>query len=128
MLHAALLGLWLSAGPVAATPNADEVNYLLGRVAASDCTFVRNGKAHDGEAAAKHLRRKYDYGTRKHGDISAEQFIEHVATKSSWTGKYYTVDCPDGGEERSAAWLERALQQYRQAPAAPEAARTAPEP
>jgi hypothetical protein len=112
ILVAALL--CLAAGAAAVTPGEADVRYLLDRVAASDCTFIRNGKRYAGADAARHLQRKYDYATRKYGDITAEQFIEHVATKSSWTGKYYLVTCPpQSTEQRSADWLRQMLEDRR---------------
>lgn len=114
-LHRLVAGVGLAASTMAAaTPNSAEVDYLLDRVVASDCTFIRNGKRYDGADAASHLRRKYDYAQRKHGDITADQFIEHIATKSSWSGRLYTVECPPQyAEQRSADWLTQMLDQHR---------------
>ena len=89
-----------------------EVNYLLDFVAGSGCVFQRNDSRHDPESAADHLRLKYDRGGKYVN--SAEQFIDRLATESSWTGKDYTVTC-DGQTEPSADWLHRALDAHRQA-------------
>jgi hypothetical protein len=110
--------------PGAATAGAEteqEVEYLLEFVAGSGCTFVRNGDDHDSVDAADHLRLKYSRGKRYVG--SAEQFIDRLATESSWSGDPYTVIC-EGKTQTSAQWLHRALAEYRQrpvttAPAAP---------
>lgn len=104
------------------SPDSDtEVQYLLEFVAASGCSFIRNGSVHDPADAADHLRLKYRKG-KKYVD-SAGQFIDRLASESSWTGKAYTVDC-NGTVEPSKAWLHRALDDYRQreAVAAPQAA------
>lgn len=102
-------------GATSAAPESDpEVQYLLGFVAASGCTFTRNGTDHDSQDAAEHLQLKYEKGRRYAG--SAEQFIDHLASESSWTGKPYTVEC-DGKVENSGTWLHRALKQYRSAEA-----------
>ena len=87
-----------------------EVAYLLEFVADSGCDFVRNGSSHEPEAAADHLRLKYSRGKRYVG--SAEQFIDRLASESSWTGKPYSVTC-DGQSEPAGAWLHRALDTYR---------------
>lgn len=109
-----LASLALPATAMTGEDQADaEIQYLLGFVAASGCTFVRNGDAHDSADAADHLRLKYDRG-RRYAD-TAEHFIDRLASASSWSGKLYTVTC---GEitEPSGEWLHRALAEYRQQP------------
>jgi len=104
--------------PGTATAGAEteqEVEYLLEFVASSGCTFVRNGDDHDSVDAADHLRLKYSRGKRYVG--SAEQFIDRLATESSWSGDPYTVTC-EGKTQTSAKWLHRALAEYRQRPVA----------
>ena len=91
-------------------PVASEVAYLLEFVATSGCDFVRNGSSHDPEEAADHLRLKYSRGKRYVN--SAEQFIDRLATESSWTGRPYSVTC-DGQSQPAGAWLHRALTTYR---------------
>lgn len=88
-----------------------EIQYLLDFVSGSGCTFVRNGDSHDSADAADHLRLKYDRGARHVN--SAEQFIDRLASESSWTGKPYTVTC-DGNTRNSGEWLHQALADYRQ--------------
>lgn len=107
----------LLAAPTRAADDATtaaEIGYLLDFVATSGCTFIRNGSRNDPEAAADHLRLKYSNGKR-YVD-SAEQFIDRLASESSWSGKPYTVEC-QGTIEPSQAWLNRALADYRQQPA-----------
>ena len=87
-----------------------EINYLLDYVATSDCTFERNGDSHDSADAADHLRLKYDRGQR-YAD-TAENFIDRLASESSWSGKTYTVTCGQVTEP-SGDWLHRALEEYR---------------
>ncbi len=43
---------------------------------------------------------------------SAEQFIDRLASESSWTGKPYTITC-EGVVYPSGDWLHQALQEYR---------------
>ena len=112
IVGAALYGL-LSCNALAkisAEEDAD-IQYLFHFVAASGCTFIRNGGDNNSEAAADHLRLKYGRGKR-HVD-SAEQFIDRLASESSWTGKKYTVNC-NGEISESGSWLHRALSEYRE--------------
>lgn len=87
-----------------------EVDYLLQFVADSDCIFVRNGRDHSAAEAADHLRLKYRRGRRYVS--TAEDFINRLASESSWTGRPYTVRCGDSSES-SSAWLHRALASRR---------------
>lgn len=109
MLIAAALCLPLAAN--ASETSEREIQYLLEFVSGSGCTFTRNGSDHDSAGAADHLRLKYSNGKRYAN--SADQFIDRLATKSSWTGKKYTVTC-DGQTQPSGDWLHQALDDYRQ--------------
>ncbi len=94
-----------------ADDNTDrEVQYLLGFVESSGCTFHRNGSDHDAADAADHLRLKYNRGGKYVNN--ADQFIDRLASESSWTGNQYTVTC-DGQTQPSGEWLHQALQDYR---------------
>ena len=88
-----------------------EVAHLLVFVADSGCTFVRNGTEHSSQDAAEHLQMKFKRG-RRYVD-SAEDFINRLASESSWSGKPYTVQCGDS-VEASGVWLHRELAAYRQ--------------
>jgi Family of unknown function (DUF5329) len=87
-----------------------EIEHLLAFVATSGCSFQRNGTDHSAADAADHLRLKYRRGGKYVGD--AEQFIDRLASESSWTGRPYTVTC-DGHTEPSGAWLHRELDRFR---------------
>ena len=88
-----------------------EVVHLLEFVRSSDCIMVRNGSEHIGEKAVSHIQKKYDYFR---DDInSTETFIEYSATKSTMSGKYYTVRCPDGKEMKTQDWLLDELKVFR---------------
>ncbi|MEP4146666.1 MAG: DUF5329 domain-containing protein [Halioglobus sp.] len=109
-LLTALFVVMLSTAGWADEKNDPEVEYLLSYVASSGCTFHRNGSDHDAAGAADHLRLKYRRGGKYVNN--AEQFIDRLATESSWTGRKYTVTC--GGEQQgSGEWLHRALDDYR---------------
>ncbi len=110
-LSSALLAALLLAPAAHAGDTEAEVEYLIRYVADSGCTYIRNGTEHSSEDAADHLRLKYSRGKRYVG--SAEQFIDRLASESSWTGKDYSITC-DGVTEPSGQWLHRALQEHRQ--------------
>ena len=88
-----------------------EIEHLLEFVGSSACVFKRNGGRHDATEAEAHLRMKYGKGKR-HVE-TAEQFISRIASKSSWSGRTYTVDCPGEGTQPSGQWLTEELRRYR---------------
>jgi hypothetical protein len=88
-----------------------EIGHILARLGQSDCQFIRNGKAYSGEKAADHLAGKYNYARDK--IHSAEMFIEHIASKSYFSGRAYRVNCPGGPEQDAKNWLTAVLQDYR---------------
>ena len=107
-----ILAFAVSTAVAGAPVEDEEIGYLLTEIGSSGCQFVRNGEAHDSEAAAAHLAMKYRRARRYVG--SAEQFIERIATGSSWTGKPYQVACEGEVQVTSAAWLSGALETHRQ--------------
>ncbi|MFD2246040.1 DUF5329 family protein [Pontibacter ruber] len=80
------------------------LNYIRGLKGA---TCIRNGSQHDPAEAADHLQVKRE----KHASEvkTAEEFIQHLATKSSMSGEYYTVKMPDGQVVRLGDLLKREL-------------------
>ena len=89
-----------------------ETSHLLNFVKNSSCKIIRNGKAYDGNKAVTHIQKKYDYF--KDDIETTEQFIELSATKSTMSGKYYTVICSDTHPLRTKDWLLEELRNYRQ--------------
>jgi len=88
-----------------------EIAYLLNFVKNTNCQYERNGDKHNGVDAAKHIKKKYDY---YEDDIkSAEQFIELSASKSTMSGKSYTIYCPNEPSISSQLWLLEALKAFR---------------
>ena len=87
-----------------------EIKHLLDFIAASGCTFIKNGSEHPAPEARSHMEMKYDYGKGK--ITRAEEFIEHVASKSSLTGRPYLVRC-EGREFPTSQWLTADLERYR---------------
>ena len=97
---------------VAMAQNSDaETEYLLTAIGSSNCIFVRNGTRHSAEDAESHLRMKYGK-TRRYID-NADEFVTKLASESSWTGKPYTLDCPDEKEQATGKWLFARLREYR---------------
>ena len=88
-----------------------EVQHLINYVSNSPCQIVRNGSAHDGPEAIKHIQKKYKYF--KDDIRTTEQFIEYSATKSTMSGKYYLVNCRDQNPVRTRDWLLQELKEYR---------------
>lgn len=106
--------LLIAGGPLRAAEGVvmdEEIDFLIGAVADSNCTFIRNGKEHDAAAASEHLEMKRERG-RKYYDTT-EQFIERIASKSSWTGKDYLIRCDHGGTLTANAWFSERLAEYR---------------
>ena len=110
-----LLLLQFCANAGAATAE-QEVDYLITFVADSGCAFYRNDNFHESVDAADHLRNKYQRG--KGWVNSAEQFIDRIASESSFSGKPYRVIC-EGLEMTSGHWLHQALEQHRRAMSTP---------
>ena len=88
-----------------------EIDYILSAVVASDCIFIRNGKEHDPEAAKDHLTLKRNRGKRYYSN--ADEFIENLASSSSWTGKPYHIRCGDE-EHLAREWFDAVLAEYRE--------------
>jgi len=81
----------------------DRIEQLLSSMESSTLVFIRNGKEYPGAEAADHLRRKW----KAAGDRvrTAEQFIEHLASRSSISGSAYRVRLADGTVMNSGTWL-----------------------
>ena len=108
-----LAALLAFAPPAMAHSMTEEIDHLLGFIAASPCAFIRNDVDYDGEQAVAHIKDKYDY---YRDDIhSAEDFIALAATKSALSGKPYLVRC-DANTVPAADWLNRELTAFRQQP------------
>ena len=109
------LAFALSAAATASPGGAakDEIDHLLNYVAASSCTFVRNGSEYPADKARDHLAGKYRWvGSRI---STAEEFIKYLATQSSMSGEPYHVKCGKT-DALSGVWLTDELNRYRKAP------------
>ncbi len=91
-----------------------EIDHLFDYIAHSDCQFNRNGSWHDMVAAKAHVNNKYEY-LKERGQIdTTESFIENAASRSSFSGKDYLVQCPGATMVPSASWLKSELARFRQ--------------
>ncbi len=90
---------------------AVEVDYLINAISESGCNFVRNGKDHTSSEAADHLQMKARRGKRYYD--TTEEFIDRIASKSSWSGKPYLIQCDDKPAVAAIDWFTRALAEYR---------------
>ncbi len=113
MIPLLLTGLWGTPG-MAQTSEPDlhtTIAYLMQYIAASNYTFIRNGKEHHIDEAVDHVKRKYDYFE---DDIhTAEDFIRLCASESTMTGNPYMVKNPEGELIPTRQWLTAALENYR---------------
>jgi hypothetical protein len=96
-----------------ATASKLEVEQLLARLASSGCQFQRNGSWHSATEARSHLEQKYRYLLDKKPVVSAEEFISLAATKSSTSGKPYSVKCANQAPVSSANWMAAQLKELR---------------
>ena len=103
--------LCLLFGTAGAENTQAEIQYLLNVVGESGCTFIRNGKEHDSADAESHMAMKYGRGKRWVN--SAEQFIERIATQSSFSGKPYFIQCADQVPRPTGEWLAEQLDRHR---------------
>ena len=90
---------------------AVEIDYLINAVSESGCNFVRNDKEHTSREAADHLQMKARRGKRYYD--TTEEFIDRIASKSSWSGKPYLIQCDDRPAVAAIDWFTRALAEYR---------------
>ena len=101
-------------------PAGDEIDHLLQYVAASSCTFVRNGTEYPPDKARDHLASKYQFAGGK--ITTAEEFIKYLATESSMSGELYHVKCGKT-DALSGVWLTDELTRFRKASAGVQASR-----
>jgi hypothetical protein len=108
-----ILVLFISTSVLADVPpdQVNEVKHLLDFVNNSQCIINRNGTDYPAAKGIDHIKKKYDYFR---DDIhSTEDFIEYSATKSTMSGKYYTVTCPDKETIKTQDWLMEELKRFR---------------
>lgn len=86
----------------------EKIEYLISHVEnLKDAFFIRNGRTHSPEDAAKHLRTKLRHS--KNHINTAEEFIQICATRSSLTGRKYLITFSDGRTIESGEYLLQLL-------------------
>lgn len=94
---------------------AQKIERLIGSIESlKDAKFRRNGSDYSAKEAADHLRRKLSAAGDK--VKTAEQFIEHLATKSSVSGEAYEIRYADGRVVKTADFLRAELKKLEEAP------------
>ncbi|MDA3898894.1 MAG: DUF5329 family protein [Spirochaetes bacterium] len=85
-----------------------KIDYLIKCVESlKDARFYRNGKEYDAKTAADHLRLKRDkVGSRLK---TVEQFIEKLASHSSFSGKPYYIQYDDGTRITAKKFYQKCL-------------------
>lgn len=92
--------------------NSLEIQHLLQFIEHSHCIYQRNNHDYTGQEAVAHIQKKYDYF--KDDIQTTEDFIELSATKSTMSGKFYNVQCPNKKAMTSKQWLLDELASFRQ--------------
>ena len=94
-------------------PNAaQEIEALIAAVESlNGGVFIRNGQEHNAKDAANHLRRKLRAAGKR--VKSAEDFIQHIASKSSSSGNPYALRLPSGKTVDAGEWFRAQLQALR---------------
>ena len=108
LLAASLLFLAAAGHGAPTAPERLRIDRLIAAVASQkDVKFVRNGTAYDAPDAARFLRGKLDsMGSRIN---TASEFIEQIASRSSTSGKAYTIQFADGRKLPAAEFLKEEL-------------------
>lgn len=112
-----LVSIFLASGALAALPaplsEAAKIDALIRAIEArSDLRFLRNEVEYSASEAALHLRMKLAIAGSQ--IKTADDFIEHLATGSSVTGKPYLVRFVDGKLVPSAEFLRGELKRISQ--------------
>jgi hypothetical protein len=89
----------------------EEIDALLAAVSTSECVFIRNGKEYDVDKAVSHLQMKRKTGGRYFS--TTEEFIENIASKSSFSGKPYEIHCGDSPPQTAGDWFNDRLAEIR---------------
>ncbi len=106
----ALVMVFIASTAHASRHDAEQIEFLLTEVGASECVFIRNGSEHAAEDAEEHLRMKYRRA--KNRVKSVENFISRIATKSSLSGKPYLIRCGKSEAQAAADWLAGRLSRF----------------
>lgn len=82
----------------------EKIKRLIEAVAgAQGIEFIRNGDAHSAKAAADHLQSKLNAVNQP--NMTARQFIDEIASRSSISGEEYRVKLPNSVEIPAREWF-----------------------
>ena len=108
-----LLSCILATSAMAGNATHAEIDALLKKLSDSSCRFQRNGAWYSATQASDHLSRKMKYADRWRRILSAEEFVALIGSRSSDTGRAYSVSCPGGADVDASVWLLSKLAQLR---------------
>ncbi len=107
-LFVAFVSLFFHAPAAEAASENEKINSLLSHIEGlEDATFIRNGSSYSAKNAVKFLRGKWD--ANKKDIVTANDFIEKAASKSSTTGKPYLIKLKGAAEVPCADYLKARL-------------------
>jgi Family of unknown function (DUF5329) len=107
----AVLALFSGAVNAQETIEKRKIEFLISAVEnLKGAKFVRNGSEHNGKEASEHLRMKL----KNAGDRirTADDFIRFCASRSSVSGKPYTIRSFDGKTITSEEYFREKLKEY----------------
>lgn len=97
---------------VGAPSETQTIESLIGTVATlQGAVFIRNGAEYSPKDAADHLRLKWKNAGRR--VVTAPDFIQYCASKSSLSGKPYEIRLQDGRRVLASDWLWTELKRLR---------------
>jgi hypothetical protein len=76
--------------------------------------FIRNGQEYTLDEAIDHMRQKWEW--KKSEIKTVEDFIKIAGSKSSMSGKPYTIRMPDGSETKTEEWFRKQLDSMKKLP------------
>ena len=102
--------------PLLSQQNDQEtIQKLINEVRDSQAIFIRNNEEHSSQEAAEHLEGKWRraksflwFKTRAK-EFTPEQFITHIASKSSFSGESYQIKFKNGKTILTETWLNQKL-------------------
>ncbi|MCK5728749.1 MAG: DUF5329 family protein [Methylococcales bacterium] len=94
-----------------ASEQEKEIQHLFAFIKDSSCEMNRNGTLHKSADAAEHIQKKYEYFKKKIHNTA--DFIQLSATKSTVSGRFYTVTCGDNPPLKAKEWLLGELKKFR---------------
>lgn len=101
------------------TKDEKKIHFLINSIEKSNAIFIRNNTNHTSKEAAEHLRYKLERAKKSfwffssNVDVTVENFINKIASKSSFSGKDYHMKLKDGSIVTTKSWLIKALKDLK---------------